>query len=127
MPTAPPRPCLRPGCPNLVRPPERYCPQHLAWAQQRAAEAQRHYDEQERDPRIVEFYHSAAWQALRLRALERDAYLCQPCLRERRITRADTVHHIVPVKQAWERRLDLSNVESVCRDCHARLHSGQRA
>lgn len=118
------RPCARPGCPRLVRPPDRYCREHVAWAKQRAAAAQRHYDEHERDPRIVEFYHSPAWQALRLRAMERDAYLCQRCLRERRITRADTVHHIVPVEQDWSRRLDLSNVESVCRDCHARLRSG---
>ena len=118
----PKRPCSRPGCPRLVEPPERYCQEHKAWAEQRRAEAQRLYDQQERDPRIVEFYNSREWKALRRRALERDAYLCQPCLREKRITRADTVHHIVPVTVDWSRRLDLSNLEAICRRCHARIH-----
>lgn len=122
MPARPQRPCARPGCPQLVTPPQRYCEAHVKLAKQQEAERERLYDRQQRDQRIVKFYHSLEWQALRLRALERDAYLCQPCLREKRITRADTVHHIVPIKQDFSRRLDPSNVESVCRACHNRLH-----
>ncbi|HHV61139.1 MAG TPA: AAA family ATPase [Firmicutes bacterium] len=116
------RPCARVGCPTLVQPPERYCPEHAKEEATRKAEWQRRYDQQARDSRVVEFYHSQAWLALRRRALERDAYLCQPCLREHRITPADTVHHIVPIEQDWDRRLDLSNLEAICRACHNRLH-----
>lgn len=122
MPARPQRPCARPGCPQLVTPPQRYCEAHAKAAAHQEAERERLYDRQQRDPRVVEFYHSAAWRALRERALVRDAYLCQPCLRERRIARADTVHHIVPIEQDWSRRLDLRNLESVCRACHNRLH-----
>lgn len=116
------KPCARPGCPRLVRPPERYCPEHKAWAEQRRADVQREYDDRQRDPRVVEFYHSPAWEALRQQVLARDAYLCQQCLREHRITPADTVHHIVSIKQDWSRRLDPSNLEAICRACHNRLH-----
>lgn len=117
------RPCAKVGCPVLVRPPERYCIKHAGEVNAREAERQRFYDEQNRDPKLVEFYHSQAWKALRQQVLARDAYLCQPCLREKRITRADTVHHIVPVREDWSRRLDPTNLEAVCRECHSKLHS----
>jgi len=110
-----------------VTPPERYCPEHKAKSQARYAGSQRLYDQRERDPEVVAFYKSKAWEALRIRILERDAWLCQPCLRAKRITRADTVHHIVPVKEAWDRRLDPTNVESICRACHNRIHGRREA
>lgn len=116
------RPCAHVGCSALVQPPERYCKKHAAEAKAREAECQRLYDEQ-RELKLVEFYHSKAWEALRQQVLARDAYLCQPCLREKRITKADTVHHIIPVREDWSRRLDPNNLEAVCRECHSRLHS----
>ncbi|TWK49239.1 hypothetical protein CHCC20347_1522 [Bacillus paralicheniformis] len=32
------------------------------------------------------------------------------------------VHHIVEVKQDWSKRLDLSNLESLCNACHNKVH-----
>lgn len=120
----PKRPCAVPMCPNLTT--EKYCEQHAHKAQEEKAERQRFYDKYIRDEKASEFYHSKEWQAIRLRALERDFYLCQPCLRERRITKADMVHHIVPIKQDWSRRLDLSNLESICISCHNKIHGNQQ-
>jgi len=115
------RPCAAPMCPNLTR--EKYCEQHAYKAKQEEAERQRFYDEHIRDKRTTEFYHSQEWLAIRQRALVRDNYLCQHCLKEKRIRQADTVHHIVPVKVDWSKRLDLSNLVSLCHECHAKAHN----
>ena len=125
MPRQPLRPCAKPGCPELVRPPERYCERHRWTEGERKRERHRVYDEQLRDERATSFYRSRAWKAVRLQVLVRDNYLCQECLRENRITRATTVHHIVPLAEDWERRLDPDNLESVCSSCHNRIEGKQ--
>lgn len=69
-----------------------------------------------------EFYHSREWRAVRLQVLERDGYLCQPCKRAGRITPAKTVDHIELLRTNWSRRLDLDNLETICRQCHNAKH-----
>lgn len=69
------------------------------------------------------FYHSTEWQAVRRQVLERDHYLCQVCKRARRITPATTVHHIIPVRVDYSKRLDPSNLETICKACHNAEHN----
>jgi 5-methylcytosine-specific restriction protein A len=38
------------------------------------------------------------------------------------LTPAEVVHHLVEVKEQWNLRLVLSNLESVCHGCHNREH-----
>lgn len=64
------------------------------------------------------FYHTTAWRRIRLLALQRDNYLCQECLRKKRITKATEVHHLRPIADFPALALDLSNLESLCWDCH---------
>lgn len=33
-----------------------------------------------------------------------------------------TVHHIVHIKDNWEKRLDLDNLETICLECHNKEH-----
>lgn len=56
------------------------------------------------------------WEALRLRALQRDKHLCQLCL-PKRFTAATEVDHIV--NRAAKGTNDMSNLQSLCADCHA--------
>lgn len=76
------------------------------------------------------FYNSTAWRKLRVTVLVRDAYLCQPCLRNKRLTTANTVHHIKPRLDYPELALDMDNCESICPACHNKEHpekgGGQR-
>lgn len=69
-----------------------------------------------------EFYHSREWQVVRRVVLQRDHYLCQVCKRAGRITPATTVHHITPVRVDYSKRLDLSNLETICKACHNAEH-----
>lgn len=123
-----PRPCRQPGCAALVQPPATYCPAHTWTAEQRRQHRRivdRDYDRHRRDQRARAFYKSAAWERLRRAVLARDNYLCQRCLEHQRITPATTVDHIVPLSVAWERRLDMSNLRSLCGPCHNAVRAEQ--
>lgn len=86
----------------------------------------RHYDEHKRDREAKRFYGSAAWRRARDAVLIRDNGLCQPCLRRKRITPANTVHHKDPLRKAWDKALDLDNLEAICPACHNREHASDR-
>ena len=64
------------------------------------------------------FYQSKAWRRIRLLALQRDHYLCQECLKQKRIKTATEVHHIKPLEEYPELGLELDNLQSLCWDCH---------
>jgi len=57
------------------------------------------------------------WEPLRLRALKRDDYRCCNCHKRKKLD----IHHIVPVTAGG--RNTLSNLVSLCRECHASIHS----
>lgn len=74
------------------------------------------------------FYHTPAWRRVRVQVLERDHYLCQNCLRNRRITAATEVHHIQPLEEHPELALVAENLESLCWKCHEETkHHGKRS
>ena len=108
--------CEKPGCveyiPRSQTPP--YCTNHLR-------ERNRRYD-QRRDPKTVQFYRSKQWKHLRLSVLADNHYLCEPCKAKGKLTAADTVHHIVELKENWELRLTRSNLQAICRSCHEEVH-----
>lgn len=82
----------------------------------------RAYDRFQRDRTAKAFYHSQAWKQLRLVKLAETPY-CERCYREDRLTPATTVHHIRELSEAWDERLNLANLESLCASCHSRHHS----
>jgi hypothetical protein len=74
-----------------------------------------------RDPEIVRFYHSKEWLAFRGSQL-REHPICQRCEREA----STQVHHMEPLKQNWERRLDPTNVRCLCGGCHKKTEAENR-
>ncbi len=74
------------------------------------------------------FYHTAAWKKVRALALTRDGGMCQDCMDRLRAgygihpRRAEMVHHIIPVKERPDLALELSNLRSLCNECHEREH-----
>lgn len=64
------------------------------------------------------WYHKPAWRHVRKLALQRDCYLCQACLKKGRLKKATEVHHLVPLDERPELGLELSNLQSLCWDCH---------
>ncbi|MEC0405738.1 HNH endonuclease [Bacillus velezensis] len=116
MPLRPLKICNALHCNELTR--EKYCDKHKTQQQ----EETKHYNKHSRNKTITSFYKSTDWKRTRQLALLRDNYTCQRCLKESKITRADMVHHSVEVREDWSKRLELSNLISLCNSCHNKVH-----
>lgn len=66
------------------------------------------------------FRHSTAWTKKSIQIRARDMYMCVYCMQhDKRINTEDIeVHHIIPVKADYDRRLDDYNLISLCREHH---------
>lgn len=114
MPWAAPKPCGHPACRTLVRGGAGYCPEHKK-------PAVGSFSDRARGTRHERGYGSE-WDARRKRILDRDAGLCQACLR------SGIVHavggkpysawcdHITPKAEGGTD--DDSNLQTLCRSCH---------
>lgn len=89
------------------------------------------------DKEAKAFYNSSAWKHKRMQILDRDHYECQDCRkrikdtavsgtqligRDRKIWRAEEVHHIQGLKEHPELGLDDDNLVSLCTQCHNLRH-----
>ena len=104
--------CKKPGCPAYAVPGKGYCQKHQAqhnkYIDNRDNSNERGYDRQ--------------WQKLRAWYIKRHP-LCEKCLTHNILTPVEEVHHIQPVDEAPERRLDPDNLMSLCRSCHQGIHA----
>jgi len=85
-------------------------------------ERNRYYNKHKRNRERQLFYQSTAWIKARELALKRDNYLCVECLKEKRIRKADVVHHIIEVKDDFTKALELDNLSSICHMHHNQIH-----
>lgn len=68
--------------------------------------------------------YDATWRRLREHMLRAEP-LCRMCQALGRLTPATVVDHIVPIREAPERRLDQSNLQCLCKGCHDSLKQQQ--
>ena len=68
------------------------------------------------------FYKSKKWKTKRQSILRRDDYLCRECKRYGKTTPATTVHHILPMEQRPDLKLNSLNLISLCNECHNKMH-----
>ena len=69
-----------------------------------------------------EVKYGSEWDRLSKR-IRKDKPLCEVCEAKGRVSPATSVHHIVPVYVDETRKLDETNLISVCRECHEELDS----
>ena len=114
MPFKPARPCGYPGCPALTH--GRYCEKHKPVVD-------REYNQFSRDKNSQAFYESSAWRRLRRIKLQMNP-ICEMCHKEK----ANTVDHVIPIKQSPETALDINGLQSLCASCHGRksIQEGSR-
>ena len=78
------------------------------------------------DPEIRKFRNSGAWKRKAEEIKERDKYLCQICLKKNIINTRDlSVHHITPVSESQELRLENRNLITVCETHQKECESGK--
>ena len=111
MPYKPKSPCGYPGCAELAD--GRYCEKHKR-------QVSSNYNRYTRDEDSKRFYGSKAWRRLAKMQLVRQP-LCALCYSLGRITPAEIADHITPIKGGGA-RLDMSNLQSLCRGCHNKKH-----
>ena len=63
------------------------------------------------------FYNTLSWIRMSKITLD-DNPQCESCKRMGKLVMADHVDHILPIGIAPDRRLDSSNLQSLCRACH---------
>ena len=104
------------GCGQIV---SGDCPECTS---KRQKEWKRNYD-RNRDSSSQRGY-DAKWQRVRSAKLSRSPLCeCGDCMAgDIRVTRATMVHHIKPVETHPELRLKMSNLLSMARQCHEKLH-----
>lgn len=104
-------PCRYPGCREFCEPGEQYCPEHKKLMEQ-------HYDHFTRGYKHSKRYGNN-WKKIRDRYVSSHP-LCEMCLKEGRYVPVEEVHHIVPLSEGGTN--DESNLMSLCRSCHAKIH-----
>ena len=79
------------------------------------------YDPTEKE--IQTFYRSKPWLAVRQQVLNRDNYIDQfELVENNRIIPGNTVHHIIPLRERWDLRADIRNLEVISKSNHNREH-----
>ena len=76
------------------------------------------YDRLRRDKTTDTFYHSAEWKKTRDEILSTDHMDLWLYAKTGIIEPADTVHHIIPLKEDWSRRCDPDNLISLSNASH---------
>lgn len=100
--------CNSIGCTKLTD--GGYCDEHKH-------DVDNEYRKTRTDIREQKFYKSKEWKKLREHKRSINP-LCEECLLVGMATPMDVADHIIEIKDDWSRRLDLSNLMSLCYECH---------
>ena len=95
------RPCRNPGCPNAQPCPDH--PEDKQYDRHRGSASSRGYDRR--------------WRLIAKIKLTNDG-LCERCSTDEQPVVAVIPHHIKPVDTHPELRLEMTNLQSLCYDCH---------
>lgn len=81
----------------------------------------------------IRFRSKAVWQRKAAEIQSRDHYCCRVCADSQQmdvnsyITTGLSVHHIIPIKDAWDKRLDNDNLITLCSKHHYMADHGYYA
>lgn len=76
---------------------------------------------------LNKYYKSKEWKKLREEKIK-ECPLCEECLANDIINPATDVHHVIPFsygktdEERWQLLLDYTNLKSLCKKCHIRIH-----
>lgn len=101
--------CCYPGCNRLVDVSRLYCDKHVGCRSERQSEYD-HSVRLKRDAQLHQFYDSPEWEYTARFVNSRFKGLCLWSYYHGSIAPAEAVHHIIPLRKAWERRLDVGNL-----------------
>lgn len=106
-------------CGKVISYGQSYCEKCTAIIEKQKQDRNKNYDKNQRDKEATAFYHSSAWERLRVdvigvfNGLDIYSLLVNNC-----IVPADIVHHIISIKQDMSRSLDKSNLIPISSSIH---------
>lgn len=102
------------------------CPKRIAYEKQRQAQYDRSKYKTDRTTKADLFRNTKIWQCKRREIQDRDLHLCRYCflVRHKITTDGLSVHHILPLAQYYAKRLQDSNLITLCRACHEQAEKG---
>lgn len=112
----PKRKCGKGSCRTYIDYNETYCDKHKKEVTVQYVKTIRRNSDNEQ---FTEFYNSKQWRSLS-RQKRAENPVCEHCLLEGRIRAAVLVDHIIEIKDDWSLRLEWSNLQSLCHECHNR-------
>ncbi len=110
--------CASAGCRNITT--KRFCFKCQITADKRNKEQAKNRSKQSAkryDSKYQAFYKSPEWKSLRERKYKQDP-LCEDCKNNGFIRQGYDVDHVIEIKDDWSRRLDITNLRTLCRSCH---------
>lgn len=112
--------CNHAGCKTLIDYRQKYCEKHKA--EQTTVKRE---ERKQSEGKYFQFYQSRTWRkASCLYRLNHP--VCEDCLEEGLIRKADVVDHIIEIKDDWTKRLDESNFRSLCHAHHNSKTANER-
>jgi len=106
--------CSKTSCREYIDYSEQYCDKHKGNTNKVYNRTIRYSAD---NRQFTEFYNSSKWRKLSKRKRLSNP-CCEKCLEQGRIIPVDVVDHIIELKDDWEKRLDWSNLQSLCHACH---------
>jgi 5-methylcytosine-specific restriction endonuclease McrA len=115
--------CAKQGCNRLVEIGHTYCEIHQKEYEEKQKARHREYKQNRKDEKEQKFYVSNEWQMVKKYIMQKYHGLClYSLIIENRIVFADVVHHIVPIKERWDLRLNEDNLITLSNSKHEYLH-----
>ncbi|MGL4761110.1 MAG: HNH endonuclease signature motif containing protein [Sarcina sp.] len=81
------------------------------------------YKPPRRNYKEQKFYCSKEWFIARDKVRDRDNKLCMICYSQGLIKSVGAVHHIIELKEDWNKRTDINNLICVCKKHHDTVHN----
>ncbi|MEI3162951.1 MAG: HNH endonuclease [Lachnospirales bacterium] len=110
-------------CGKIIEKVDKYCDKCKSKQAEKISARNKCYDKYYRDTKSKAFYNSTAWRRLVSIVRLRNDGLCALCYHNGLVTKGTMVHHIVPLKSDWNKRLDTTNCILLCAECHSKVHS----
>lgn len=111
-----------PVCGKVIPISQSRCPEHPS----------RHKDYDDnvrytRDKKYHSFYLTSAWEAVKASAINKANGICiYTFFFEKKLAACEEVHHIVPLKDDWARRLDVDNLIPLTHRVHMQIEKEYR-
>lgn len=110
-------------CGKVINYTERYCKECSKKIEEQKREKYKDYKKNRKDKKEQKFYSSKAWISCRDNIKKHQLGIDLIEWSRGRIVDADTYHHIVELKEDYNKRLDKDNIIGLTQSNHLKVHS----